>query len=163
MPRSTTTLFRTLVTLVGTLELMSPGYALKEAIQRVGGEVMAPMMRPENLRELVQHEVFSVAPVLARLPRDIDDVARSLLRGDLRTRISLFSEPADLRAARAMLNRLVMGVVGSALAIASAILLTLEPRSGQGAELITIIGGIGLTFSVVLLLRVVVQILRERG
>jgi ubiquinone biosynthesis protein len=163
MSRSTTTLFRTLVTLVGTLELMSPGYDVKAGLQRVGGEVMAPMMRPENVWELIQQQVLSTAPVLARLPRDIDDVARSLLRGDLRTRISLFSEPADLRAARAMLNRLVMGIVGSALAIASAILLTLQPRSGQGADLITIVGGIGLAFSVVLLLRVIVQILRERG
>jgi ubiquinone biosynthesis protein len=163
MPRSTTTLFRTLVTLVGTLELISPGYGLNDGVQRLGGEVMAPMMRPENLRQLVQQQVLSTAPVLARLPRDIDDVARSLLRGELRTRISLFSEPEDLRAARALLNRLVMGIVGSALAIASAILLTLQPRSGQGADLVTVVGGIGLTFSFVLLLRVIVQILRERG
>lgn len=50
----------------------------------------------------------------------------------------------------------------SALAVASAILLTVQPHAGERLSVITVIGGIGLFLSVLLLSRVVVQILRER-
>jgi hypothetical protein len=65
--------------------------------------------------------------------------------------------------ARSMASRLVMGLVGSALALSSSILLVApSPPGPNGLGLIDILGGIGLFFSVLLLLRLVVQILRER-
>lgn len=61
------------------------------------------------------------------------------------------------------MNRVVTGLVGSALALSSAILLTAPSKPGPGGlGLLTLLGGIGLFFSVLLLLRLVVQILRER-
>jgi ubiquinone biosynthesis protein len=163
LPRSATTLFRTLVTLVGTLELIAPRYDLAEGVRRLSGEVMAQEVLPASIQEFIQQQALSVAPVLARLPGDVHDLARSLLRGEFRTRVSLFSEPEDLHPARSMLNRLVISMIGSAIALASAILLTVSSRPGQDVSLVDIVGGIGLSFSVLLLLRVVVQILRERG
>ncbi len=65
--------------------------------------------------------------------------------------------------ARGLLNRFVMGLVGSALALASAILLTVPTPAGQNVSLLTIVGGTGLAFSALLLLRLLVQILREHG
>jgi ubiquinone biosynthesis protein len=161
MPRSTTTLFRTLITLVGTLDVIAPRYPVADGIRRLGGQAMARELFPAGIGDLA-HQMLSTAPVLAGMPRALDDLSRSLLRGELRTRVSLFSEPEDVAAARSMLNRLVIAMIGSALALASALLLTVQPGTGQGATLLDIVGGIGLTFSALLLLRVIVQVLRER-
>jgi ubiquinone biosynthesis protein len=163
LPRSTTTLFRTLVTLLGTLQVISPGHNILDAARRVGGDVVAQQMTPENLQELVLQQAVSAGPVLARLPRELDELAQTLLRGELRTRLSLLSEPEDVRVARSMVNRLVTGLVGSALALTSAVLLVAPSSPGpSGLGLVNILGGIGLFFSVLLLLRLVVQMLRER-
>jgi ubiquinone biosynthesis protein len=118
---------------------------------------------PGNIQELLLQEAMSAGPVLSRLPRELDALAQSLLRGELRTRVSLFSEQEDVRAARSMTNRLVTGLIGSALALSSSIMLSAVPRPGPGGvSLVNLLGGIGLFFSVLLLLRLVVQILRER-
>jgi len=62
-----------------------------------------------------------------------------------------------------MVNRLVTGLIGSALALSSSILLTVQSPPGPGGvSLLNLLGGIGLFFSLLLLLRLVVQILRER-
>jgi ubiquinone biosynthesis protein len=115
-------LFRTLVTLLGTLAVVAPGYDVADGVKRLGGETVAEQIAPHNLQELVLQEAMSAGPVLSRLPRELDALAQALLRGELRTRVSLLSEPEDVRAARSMTNRLVTGVVGSALALSSAIM-----------------------------------------
>jgi ubiquinone biosynthesis protein len=161
MPRSTTTLFRAMVTLVATLEVISPQYPLADRVRHVGGAAMTEEVSAANIHEFLQQQLMSTAPVLARMPRDLDELTRSLLRGELLTRVSLFSEPQDVAAARSLLNRMVTAIIGSAIALASAILLTVQPRTGEGRALVNIIGAIGLFFSALLLLRVLVQILRE--
>jgi ubiquinone biosynthesis protein len=160
LPRSTTTLFRALMTLTGTLEVIAPGYDLTEGLKRGGGGAVAQQVLPKNLGEFAQL-AMNEAAVLNRIPRDIDDVARSLLRGELRTRVSLLSEPEDVAVVRGMLNRVLTAAIGGALALTSAILLTVQPRAGQGVSLVEVVGGVGLSFAVLLLLRVVVQTVRE--
>jgi ubiquinone biosynthesis protein len=163
LPRSTTTLFRTLVTLLGALQVIAPDYNIVEAARRLGGEMVAEQMAPRNLQELVLKQAMDAAPALARLPHEVDDLAQTLLRGELRTRMSLFSEPEDVRVARGMVNRIVTGFIGSALALSSSILLTASSPPGPGGlGLLSLLGGIGLFFSLLLLLRLIVQILRER-
>ena len=77
--------------------------------------------------------------------------------------MSLLSEPEDVRVMRGLVNRVVTGLVGSALALSSSVLLTVQSPSSAGRlNLFNLLGGIGLFFSVLLLLRLVVQILRDR-
>jgi ubiquinone biosynthesis protein len=140
-----------------------PGHNILDAARRLGGDVVAQQMAPGNLQELVMQQAMDAAPVLARLPRELDELVQTLLHGELRTRFSLLSEPEDVRVARSMVNRLVTGLVGSALALSSSVLLVAPSSPGPGGPgLINILGGIGLFFSVLLLLRLVVEILRER-
>ncbi|MCL2781712.1 MAG: AarF/UbiB family protein [Actinomycetia bacterium] len=164
LPRSTTTLFRALVTLLGTLEAIAPGYQLADAVLRLGGEVIGPILRPGSPRELVAQQLATNGPILSRLPRDIDDVVRALQRGELRTRVSLFAEPEDRQFAQIVLDRVVSTAIGAALAVASAILLTAAPRAGGsgGVDLLTIIGGTGLAASTLLLLRTLLQTLHGK-
>jgi ubiquinone biosynthesis protein len=90
--------------------------------------MVAEQMAPRNPQELLQQLAMDAGPALARLPRRMDDVAQALLLGELRTRVSLLSEPEDVRVARGMVNRVVTGLVGSALALSSSILLTWPHR-----------------------------------
>lgn len=156
-------MFRMLVKLLGTLQVISPGYdigAAAPSARRRGGDRTdgagdAPGADPAG--------AISAGPALARTPREIDELARALLRGELGTRVSLLSEAEDVRLARGMVNRVVSGLVGSAIALSSALLLTVQAPSGPGGpNLINLLGGIGLFFSMLLLLRPVAQILRER-
>jgi ubiquinone biosynthesis protein len=97
LPRSTTTLFRTLVTLLGTLQVIAPAYNIVEAARRLGGEMVAEQMAPQNLQELLLQQAVDAGPALARLPRKMDDLAQALLLGELRTRVSLLSPSPKTR------------------------------------------------------------------
>jgi ubiquinone biosynthesis protein len=163
LPRSSTMLFRTLVTLLGTLQMIAPGYQIMEAALRVGRGVMAEQA-PQNLQELLLSEAVKDAPILRRLPRELDAIARRVLHGDLRMRVSLLSEPEDVQMAKGMVNRLVMGVASAAFVLSSAILLSASsaPTLG-GVRVVNLLGGVGLFISILLLVRLVVEILRDRG
>jgi ubiquinone biosynthesis protein len=162
LPRSTTTLFRTLATLLGTLRMISPGYQVIEAAQRVGGEFVAGEETASSMSELMKKTAMKNALLLRRLPQQLDSIARSLAHGELRTRVSLLSEAEDVRVARGMVNRLALAIMASALVLASAIMLSTGSAPALGGfRIVNVLGGIGLFFSVLLLLRVVVQILRD--
>jgi len=164
LPRSTTTLFRTLATLLGTLRVISPGYQVVEAAQRVGGQAVAGEQPASTVSDLMLKTAMTNALILRRVPQQVDAIARSLVHGELRTRVSLLSEAEDVRVAKGMVNRLVMGIVASALALSSAIMLSSGSAPALGGfRVVNVLGAIGLFFSVLLLLRVVVQILRDRG
>jgi ubiquinone biosynthesis protein len=163
LPRSTATLFRALVTLLGTLRVIAPGYDITAAAGRVGADLSSDDGPPSNLSDLVSKTALNNALVLRRLPQQVDALARSLLHGDLRTRVSLLSEPEDVRVARGMVNRLVMGIIASALALAAAIMLSAgSAPTVSGFRVVNLMGAVLLFFSVLLLLRLVVQILRDR-
>jgi ubiquinone biosynthesis protein len=162
LPRSTTTLLRTFVTLLGTLEVIAPGYRVTEAAQRLSGELLAVPEMPHDLRELVTDQAARNAHIIQRLPREVDALVRVLLRGDFGARVRLWSDEEDVRVARGMVNRAVMAVVASALSVASALMLSAGSAPAlNGVPVVNILGAIGMFFGVLLLLRVVIQIVRE--
>jgi ubiquinone biosynthesis protein len=124
LPSSTTTLLRTFVTLLGTLDLISPGYRLTEAAKRVGGELFAIEEMPHDLQGMVADQAMKNAHIIERLPRELDALTRVLLRGDFRARVRLLSDEEDVRIARGMMNRFVMAVVASALSLVSALMVS---------------------------------------
>jgi ubiquinone biosynthesis protein len=160
LPRSITALFRTLATLMGTLDVLVPEFDLVGSLRRLGGQVSLSLGQHKTAREFVQQEVLTLAPILSRLPGDIDELVRSLLRGDVRTRVSLLSEPEDVRVLWQMVNRALVGALGAAILLTSALLLTVQVPSQEG-EVLNLIGGVGLAFGAMLLLRTVIQALRQ--
>jgi ubiquinone biosynthesis protein len=162
LPRSTTTLLRTFVTLLGTLEVIAPGYRVTEATQRLSGELLAVPEVPHDLRELVTDQAARNAHIIQRLPREVDALVRVLLRGDFGARVRLWSDEEDVRVARGMVNRAVMAIVASALSVASALMLSAGSAPAlNGVPVVNVLGAIGTFFGVLLLLRVVIQIVRE--
>jgi ubiquinone biosynthesis protein len=162
LPRSTTTLFRTLVTLLGTLEVIAPGYRVLDAAPRVGGELMRDEAMPTSPSEFIMRAAVQNAAVMRRFPQHVDAISRRLLRGDLRVRASLLSEVEDVRVLKGLVNRVVVGVIASALALSSALMLGANVQPILGFRLVNLLGAVGLFFSILVLLRLLVQILRDR-
>jgi ubiquinone biosynthesis protein len=162
LPRSTTTLLRAFMTLLGTLEVISPGYRVTDAARRLSGDLLATQQVPRDLNELIQHEITRNAEVIGRFPREVDSLLRVLAKGDFRARLRLLSDEDDIRVASRLTNRLAMALVASALSIASAILLaTGSAPQFHGQRVVNLLGGVGLFFGVVLIVRLVVQMVRE--
>jgi hypothetical protein len=99
---------------------------------------------------------------MRRFPQHVDAISRRLLRGDLRVRASLLSEVEDVRVLKGLVNRVVVGVIASALALSSALMLGANVQPILGFRLVNLLGAVGLFFSILVLLRLLVQILRDR-
>ena len=165
LPQATTTMFRALVTLEGTLQVLDPEFALLEAAEDLGAGLLRARLDPEQVRAAARDELVRVAPMLHRIPRHLDRIATLVERGELRTQVSLFATDRDGELINRLANRLLLGFAGATLGIVSAILLGLHagPVVSGETTLLDVLGYVGLFAGVVLLLRVVLAAIRESG
>ena len=164
LPPSTATMFRALATLSGTLEQLSPGYPLIDAVAAVGGTELQQRLTPASMSELVQHEWASLAPLLRRAPRHLDRLASIIEHDGLPTRLRLFADPDDRRVVFALVNRLALTVIGLGLALISVVMLGTADGpmlDVMDVALLDVLGWFGLFAGVVLILRVVLAALRD--
>jgi ubiquinone biosynthesis protein len=164
LPRSTTTMFRALATLAGTLEQLSPGYPLMDVIADIGGAEFQNRMLPGSVSELVQQEWAQLGPLLSRAPRHLDRIAMLLEHGHLTTRLRLFSDPEEIGVLERLLSRVVLTLLSVGVGLVSVLLLgtTGGPiLTTIGMSLYEVLGWIGLSMGVILLLRVLLAVLRN--
>ncbi len=166
VPREMTSLVRALVTVEGTLTVIEPGYSLADAAQRLAEDHLRLPEQPDPSappEELVQKELVQMLPVLRQLPNRIDRISSLAERGELRTKVSLFGTEDDRRSATLLVNRLVLGLLSSGLAIASAMMLAADGGATfSGTTQVTeVLGYVGLVGSGVLGLRLVAAIVRD--
>lgn len=163
MPRSTTTMLRALATLAGTLEQLSPGYPVVDAVAELGGVEFRDRLAPTSARAFVEQEWAQLAPLLRRAPRHLDRVATLLEHGRLTTRLRLFTDPDEVRLLERLLNRGLVAFLSVGIAAVSVVMLAIEvgPVLAVGElRLVEVLGWSGLFLAVVLLLRVLLDILR---
>ena len=79
-------------------------------MERLRGQPLSNL--GSELAEFGQREITTLAPLLRPLPRHVDRVASQLQRGMLTTRVSLFSNPADVRVLERLLNKALLTVLG---------------------------------------------------
>ena len=165
LPQATTTMFRALVTLEGTLQVLDPEFALLEAAEELGAGLLRARLDPEQLRTAARDELLRTAPLLQRVPRHLDRLATLAERGELRTHVSLFSTERDAELVTRLANRLLLGFAGATLGLVSAVLLSLHagPAVSGDTTLLDVLGYLGLFAGVVLILRVVLAAIRESG
>jgi ubiquinone biosynthesis protein len=163
LPPEFSTFFRAMVTLEGTLTTLRPGYAVIDAARAIATEWGRERVTPGTLEELARHELFSLAPLLRRLPRHVDRLATIVQRGDLRANVSLFRDAEDVRALTRLVNRVVLAFLGGVVGVMSVVLVGIEggpPFTGD-TSLYEFFGYFGLFCSTVLVLRVLVAVLRD--
>jgi ubiquinone biosynthesis protein len=102
--------------------------------------------------------------MLRKLPRRADRISAALAEGRFTISLRLFSDPRDASMVTSLVNRAVLGLLGSALGVMSVILLLApgSPGVSRGITLLHLFGYVGLFLSVTLILRVVLEILSPR-
>jgi ubiquinone biosynthesis protein len=159
LPKELTMSFRALAMLDGTAKAIDPGYALVPALRRLLGDTVSPT-GPGPGQDLLHDELLRQLPRLRRLPAHLERIASSTARGQLRTRVSLFSVGDDVRVFMTAVNRLVLGLTGGLVLVGSALLLA-AAADGPSTSLPEVFGYVGLAVGGILVLRVVAAVVRD--
>ncbi|MGI9615569.1 MAG: ABC1 kinase family protein [Acidimicrobiales bacterium] len=160
MPPNILAVFRALGTMEGTLQQLDPDFALIDSAREVVGTDFRQELTPSNLSEALRDEVIALAPMLRRAPRHLDRIAGQLVRGELTARVSIFSHRRDVEVINALLNRLILGMLGAALGLVSVLLFRTDggPQLATDLSLFQLLGFIGLIGGAILVMRVVLEI-----
>ncbi|HEX6219936.1 MAG TPA: AarF/UbiB family protein [Acidimicrobiia bacterium] len=164
LPPSTTTMFRSLATLAGTLETLSPRYPIFEVVAEIGGTEMKERLQPESAGEFVMQEWAEFGPLLRRAPRHLDRIARLTENGQLTGRVRLFAFPDEVRTVERLLNRVVLTLLTIGLGGVSVALLTSEGGpdvAGIDVRVFELLGWATAAFATLLLLRILLGVLRS--
>ena len=159
LPTDVVLLSRALVTLDGTLRVLSPGRSLMtSALQMLDSPTEAVVDR----EQLVRDELMAVLPHLRRLPERVDRILGLTGRGELRIRT--VTDEDSRRIVRTLVNRVLLGGIGAAVLAVSAVLLVASdpgPAVSEGTGLFEVFGYGGLLAGAVLVLRVVAAVARD--
>jgi ubiquinone biosynthesis protein len=155
MPPTTTLLFRTFVTLEGTIRTLCPGYPLITAAEEFAADLVRERATPSTWKDAAQDELLDLMPVLRRAPRHLDHVATLIERGEARAKVSLFSDDRDVRVVGDLVNRIVLTVLGGLVGLMSVALLAVPggPQVSGSTSLFDVFGYMGLFLATVVLLR----------
>jgi ubiquinone biosynthesis protein len=121
-------------------------------------------LAPTSLRDAAGDELLALLPLLRRLPRRLDRIATAVERGTLSTNVRLFADQRDARVVAALVNRAVLAFLGIGFGIVSVVLLGTRggPALTPTTRAFQLLGYLSLFFGVVLVLRVVIAIVRDR-
>lgn len=160
LPTDVVLLSRALVTLDGTLRVLSPGLSLMTATMQIIGSPTAPPGLEG--KALVRDELLSTLPHLRRLPERVDRLLAVAGRGELRIRT--VTDEDGCRIVRTLVNRALLGGIGAVVLAVSALLLVATdpgPIVAERTGLFEVFGYGGLLAGAVLVLRVVDAIARD--
>lgn len=160
LPGDLVVLMRALVTLDGTLGVLSPGFS----VVSVGRELAQQQSEDRSAgdpQDVLMEALVSDLPVLRRLPADLGRTLAMASRGSLQLRTVAVED--DTRFTRTMWNRTLLAGIGVGMGLISVLLIGLEigPRIGGGARLVTLLGVGGLGLATILLMRVVAAVVRD--
>jgi ubiquinone biosynthesis protein len=160
LPGDLVVLMRALITLDGTLGVLSPGFSVIAAGKQLAQDAAQEQMDGDP-NEILQQALIAELPVLRRLPADVGRTLALASRGSLQIRTVAAED--DSRFTRTMWNRTLLAVVGAAIALTSVLMMGLDvgPRLGGDTRLVVVLGAGGLFFSVLLLFRVVAAVVRD--
>jgi ubiquinone biosynthesis protein len=158
-------MFRALVTLQGTLEVLAPGFQLVDEVRAMGAEWVRASMAPASLQKAATDELLALLPILRRLPRRMDQIMEEAAHGALLVNVRLFADDRDVRIVTRLVSWTILAFLGAALGLISILLLGLKggPALTATVSVYQVIGYFGLFISVVLILRVIFAIARERA
>lgn len=163
LPPQTSTMFRALATLAGTLERLSPGYPLIDRVAELGGDELRERTSPSSVGELMQREWAQLGPLIRRAPRHLDRIATLIEHGGLTARMRLFSDASDVAVVERLLNRAILAVLSLGLGFIAVAMLAIDAGpvlAGTDVRLLEVLGWVGLFGATVLLLRVLLEVLR---
>lgn len=162
-PPEITAVFRTLVTLEGTLRVLSPGFPIVDEARALAGRWVRDALMPAALGRSAADEVQTLLPILRRLPRRLDRITESLEHGTLTVNVRRFADPRDERIVSTLVGRAILAFLGAVVGIMSVMLLSVPggPKITTDVSMFLVLGYLGLCASVALIMRVVVAVVRD--
>lgn len=156
--------FRAVMTLEGTLRVLSPGFQIMDEARALAMRWIREGLAPSSLGKTVTDELQALLPILRRLPRRLDRITEAVERGSLSVNVRLFADARDARLISALVSRAILAVLGAAIGLMSVLLLGAAggPVLIAPISLFQALGYLGLCVSLVLILRVVIALVRDR-
>lgn len=156
--------FRAVMTLEGTLRVLSPGFQIMDEARTLAMRWMREGLTPSSLGKAVTDELQALLPILRRLPRRLDRITEALERGSLSANVRLFADTRDARLISTLVSRAILALLGAAIGLMSVLLLGASggPVLIAPISLFQALGYLGLCVSLVLILRVVIALVRDR-
>jgi ubiquinone biosynthesis protein len=144
LPPPLSLLLRTLVELEGTAEQLSPEFSLAEVISPFYDTMLQRRLSVRRMLGRLQHAYRDWERLIQSLPRDVGDVLKRIREGT-------FSIHLDHRHLDPIINRLVLGLVTTALIVGSSLLWSMKAPPVVGG--ISIFGGASYMVSMYLCFR----------
>lgn len=159
MPRDMTMLLRAFITLEGVVARISPGINVMEVAVPYAQEYIKTQGDPiSELRNHINNVYMSLQAAPEVLPRFVE-LLNSAVNGRLRIGVHSSSLDTILFEFHKMVNRIVLGIMLSALLVASS--LVVNARAGPMIAGVPVLGLIGYTGAAIASLWVLISILRS--
>lgn len=152
LPSGASVLLRTLVELEGTAQLLSPGFSLAELVQPYYRRSMRRRYSPERLALQLQRGSRDWARLIGAMPGEVTDILERIRAGSLDVHL-------DHRRLDPVVNRLVLGLLTSALFLGSSLLWSME--APPLVSDVSLFGAIGYTVSIVMATRLLRAVRRS--
>jgi ubiquinone biosynthesis protein len=145
LPGPVAMLLKVLIMLEGTAQLLDPHFSLMEVIQPYRRKMLLQSLSPRRRLRRLRRTAHEAEQLLEELPRRMTDILEQVESGQ-------FDVHLDHRGLEPSVNRLVLGMLSSAMYLGSSILIS----RGVGPRIydIPVIGACGLILGVLLGLRV---------
>lgn len=144
VPPQLAAVFRTLGTLDGTLRLIDPDVDLVAIARARGSELAKQLTGLEAMKQQVDHQIATLLPVLARLPRRLSRITEQLEDGTLALNVRTFGDAGDRAWVAGLSHELNVTMLASMLGLGGIFLITRE----GGADFLPTLGlwpSLGLT------------------
>ncbi|MEU4801799.1 AarF/UbiB family protein [Actinosynnema sp. NPDC023587] len=164
IPPEIAAVFRALATVEGTLDALSPGFDIIAESRAFAEQQFSERLTPESLRRTVTEELYSMLPMVKRLPRRLERISSALEQGRLGMNLRLFADERDRHFVVTLLHQVMLTVLGATAGVMAVLLLGADggPLVGPDISLFQVFGYNLLVISVLLGLRVVVTVFRPR-
>ena len=161
-PPSMTLLGRAMITLEGTLRNVEPGFNFAQSSMQIVKEEHRDAFGSPG--EIIRREALRQLPSLRTLPEHVETIANQLRAGRLTVRTERFAGP-DRGIVEGWVDRLVVSVVGGALALFSALLLVAAAATDDDGvqKALWILGFAAGALAIILLMRAAAQALRRQA
>ena len=152
LPPNASLLIKTLIMLEGTSRRLEPGFNLAELMEQYQGQAVTRRLLPARWRRKAERAAREWDRLFMQLPSELTSLLDRMRTGTLEIH-------HVHRQLEATVNRLVVGLLTSALLVSSSLLLS---QSGTGglSTILVVLGALGVAGAVLLLLRLLHEIHR---
>lgn len=154
--------FRSLVTLQGSLQAINPSFNLAQSLELYLKDFMNVKNLANKAIETAEEDFLNVLPKIREFPQRIDRITQQLEGGRFTFRVAFFADKDNRQYVNSALSLLFTGLAGFAFGLLSlGALFLAQSEDPGGYSFLNVFGYSGLGLSVTMLIRVVMQSMRD--